>query len=157
MTDHTYFSTDQFDILVSLEEAHTFFQNQRFSRMTGGDVDSAPQTVHPGGMFPAVVTRSRRTTSDITVTKPFEFGDHGRIFNLIDQGLVGTARVNVHKKPLDANRNPKGIGFSYWGILKSITQPEHDADSTDQTYWSLVITPEETLGFINPPNGSRDA
>jgi hypothetical protein len=34
------------------------------------------------------------------------------------------------------------------GMLKGLTHPEHDAESTDRANWSVVITPNGTFGRV---------
>jgi hypothetical protein len=141
----TYLSADRFRVVVTVE-GESSFKNILFSRFSGGDLDSEPSVVHPGGMSAAVVTGSRKTTADITVQKPFELGDMGRIWHIQDR--VGSGTVTVSKQPVDANGHDTGHGFSYTGILKGINHPEHDADSTDSAMWGLVITPDNDTKLI---------
>jgi hypothetical protein len=140
-----YYGAEQFKVTATVDGV---FLGQ-FTRFTGGDLDSEPTSLHPGGMRPAVVTGSRRTMSDITLSKPYGWQDSGRIYNMLDK--VGRARVTCTKQPLspDGNLVKAGVGFTYTGVLKGITLPEYDADSTDPATWSIVITPDDEVGTVN--------
>lgn len=142
-----YFSADQFLIQVGVDIPS--FPDLGFkagvgwvwARMSGAEVASETSSVRPGGMDPAVVIGSRRTTGDITLSKPLEKGDTARIVAMAPK--VGRARVTVLRTLLDPDGYPFGTQLQFHGVLKGITHPEVDADSTDAATWSITVTPDD--------------
>ena len=62
---------------------------------------------------------------------------------------IGRARITVTKQPLDADGNVRGLtALTFTGMLKGLTHPEHDAESTDRTNWTVVATPNGVLGRV---------
>jgi hypothetical protein len=155
MAPPVFISAEQFLVTANLGTAPApghaagddYLDLGTWTTFSGGEMDSSTQSVHPGGMNPPVVTGGRATTGDITITRPFQVGDHNLIFQLSTR--VGRASITVTKQPLDADGNVAGLtALVFSGMLKGLTHPEHDAESTDRANWSVVITPNGTFGRV---------
>jgi hypothetical protein len=143
------FGQDQFLVSAQVGQPGTdgFVDLGTFAQRSGGEKDSDTQQVYKGGMQPAEARPGRPTRSNITLTKPFEYGDGAKIAAIDPR--VGRAPIKCTSQPLDADGNPFGRGFVWTGILKGLTTPEHDAASTDNATWSLVIETSTTMGSVN--------
>lgn len=116
-----------------------------WDKMSGGVADSEESKYRPGGMAEQISLGGYRTIENVTVEKLFAYATDNSNMRWLMNG-VGSAYVEVTKVFLDVNKNPMGDPLVYKGILKSVTPPEHDSESTDAATWSIEVTTEGTIG-----------
>lgn len=112
-----------------------------WDKKTGGETDSDQYKYKPGSMAPQVSLGGTKTIGDLTISRLYRHErDHLRIQDL--QSWCGRARCTVAQLPLDLDGNSFGDPITWTGILKTVTPPEHDSESTDPAMLELVISPD---------------
>lgn len=109
-----------------------------WDRVSGGEKDSEEAKFHPGGMAPAVSLGGIATVGNVTVGRLFDATAQGWIHTLMDK--VGVGKVTVTKQPLDVNKNPYGKPLVYTGMLKQVTPPDHDSESSDASILEIEVS-----------------
>jgi hypothetical protein len=113
-----------------------------WDKMSGGEVDSAEYKYKPGGMAPTVSLGGTKTTGNITVSRLYRLvRDHDHLQTLFNN--VGRGGVVVKKQPLDIDGHAYGKPIVYTGILKTVTPPAVDSESTDPGMLEIVITTDD--------------
>lgn len=133
---------DQFLITVSVtgvvNGSSTTLDLGIWDKLTGGDIDSEETKYKPGNMGASIVIGGSVTVNNVVVSKLFDgLKDQGRMGALM--GMAGRGAMTVSKTPLDINGAPIG-GVSptvYHGILKTVTPPEVDSESSSAAMISL--------------------
>lgn len=112
-----------------------------FDKLTGGALDSEEYKYKPGGMGPTASLGGSKTTDNVVVSRLYRLGrDHDYVQTLFDG--VGKAKVIVTKQPLDTDANVYGKPIVYNGVLKRVTTPEHDSESSSAGLIELEVSPE---------------
>jgi hypothetical protein len=120
-----------------------------WDKKTGGEVDTDIYKYKPGGMMPQMALGGSRTTGDVTLTRIYRHEyDHDRIQSLID--WCGRARCTVSQTVKDIDGNDYGMPLIWVGILKTVTPPEHDSESSDPAFIEVVISPDD-VPYIQKP------
>lgn len=109
---------------------------------TGGGVDSEERVYHPGAMAASVSLGGRTNVENVVCSRLCRVGrDWALIPRLVS--IAGKARVSVTDQPLDFDGNASGInGLTYTGILKRVTPPEANSESSDPAMIEIEITPD---------------
>lgn len=131
---------DQYAVAVTVGETDLGI----FDKMSGGAKDSNERKYKPGGLAPEVSLGGQATVTNITVERLYvRERDHNELPMLL--AAVGKARVSIKKQPLDADGAPYGSPVVYTGVLKQVTPPEVDSESSDPAMLSLEVTPEGAI------------
>jgi len=111
-----------------------------WDKRSGGEVDTDIYKYKPGGMAPQVSLGGSKTIGDLTISRLYRHKrDHLMLQNEIN--WAGRARVTVSQHILDIDGNEFGSPITWVGILKTVTPPDHDSESTDPAMIELVISP----------------
>ena len=128
---------DQWSVTVSIDG---FGNLGVFDKCDAGEVDSDTQTWNPGGMGPPISLGGSQTPSDVTISRLYVLQrDHpimGRLMN-----AAGLAQMKIVRQPLDTNKVPFGSPIVQNGVLKRVSCPEHDSNSSDGDEMELIMTP----------------
>jgi len=113
-----------------------------FDVMTGGESDSDEFKYRPGGMAPVIALGGVVTVGQLIVNRLYQLNrDHQNIHWLLSR--VGKGNVVVTKTILDPDGNAFGKPLVTKGLLKRVTPPEVDSNTTvDAAIIELEITPE---------------
>lgn len=133
---------DQFHISASVtgivNGSQTTIDLGTWDKHTGGEVDSEETKYKPGNMGQSIVIGGSVTVSNVVISKLYDgLVDQGRMAALM--GMAGRGTMTVTKAPLDINGSPIG-GVSptvYHGILKTVTPPDVDSESSSAAMISL--------------------
>jgi len=110
-----------------------------WDKMGGGGIDSEETKYYPGGMVEAVSLGGRKTVDNVTVSRLYDLDrDHTKVKEWI--GLVGRGQVKVIKQHMSIEAASYGEPLVYTGILKRVTPPELDSESSDPALIELEIT-----------------
>lgn len=112
-----------------------------FQTFGGGENDADNQVDHPGGMEEQEVFGGLATRGDVTVARTYKLERDHQHAKFLDQ-QVGRGRCVVTRQPLNPDRSPAGEPVVYTGLLKTMTHPDSDSNSSDKNVVSLVITPD---------------
>lgn len=126
---------DQYDVSVSLDGRNL----GTFDKMTGGNIDSTETKYKPGAMAPQISLGGSIEVGNITVSRLYVLGRDHPLVPLLKQA-VGRGSVVVKKQPLDVNANPFGQPVVYTGILKQLTLPEADSESTSAALMEIEVS-----------------
>lgn len=111
-----------------------------FDVKTGGETDTDELTYKPGGMAPTISLGGMVTVAGVVVSRLYQLGrDHQTIHWLLSR--VGVGQCVVNQQALDPDGNAYGTGLTVKGVLKRVTLPEVDSNSTDAAVIELEITP----------------
>ena len=112
-----------------------------WDKMSGGELDSDETKYNPGGMAPPVSLGGRKTTGNVTVSRLYRLvRDHDHVKNWLS--YVGRASVTVSKQPMDIEGNVYGNPVVYNGILKRLTLPEVDSESSNAGLVEIEVSVE---------------
>lgn len=101
-----------------------------FDKMSGGEIDSDDNQYKPGAMGPPVSLGGPKSVGNVTVSRLYRLArDHDGVQQLID--AAGKSRMVVTKQPLDIDGNAYGRPIVYKGILKRVSPPDVDSESSD--------------------------
>lgn len=112
----------------------------------GGEVDSEEAKYTPGdNQGREVSLGGKRTVGNFTIKKIIgrTSSDHADMKTWQDN--VGKATVTVIKQPLDATFTAFGSASTYSGILKTVTPPNFDSNSSDAAIVELEISSNGTV------------
>lgn len=110
-----------------------------WDKMSGGEVDSDDNKYKPGAMGPPVSLGGPKTVGNVTVSRLYRLGrDHDGVQQLID--AAGKSRMVVTKQPLDLDGNAYGRPIVYKGVMKRVTPPDVDSESSDAGIIELEMT-----------------
>jgi hypothetical protein len=126
---------DQYNITVSIGSDPL----GTFDKMTGGEIDSEETKYKPGGMSEQISLGGSRTVNNITVSRLFRLDRDLALVSRL-KSAVGKESVKVSKQSLDRDGAPFGTPLVYQGILKQITWPEPDSESSAAAILALEIS-----------------
>lgn len=112
-----------------------------WDKMTGGEVDSDETKYNPGGMEDPISLGGRRTTGNLTISRLYRLvRDHDNAHKLIDG--VGKHSVTVTKTvmDIDGHIHDPSTSIVYHGILKRVTLPEVDSESSNAGLIEIEVT-----------------
>lgn len=108
---------------------------------TGGEVDSDQTSYKPGGMARPYSLGGSKTVGNLVLRRNYRLGrDHPASQRLID--WAGKAKVRAVGQPLDHDGNAWGDPFTYNGVLKRVSFPDHNSTSNDPAMIELEIVPD---------------
>jgi hypothetical protein len=130
---------DQYNVTVSVSYGGTTRDLGTFDSFSGGAVDSDETKYWPGGLGQQISLGGRRTVDNVTVGRLYDLSrDHPIMGWLI--GGAGKAIVTVTKTSLTVDGAVIGNPLVYTGTMKTVTPPDHDAESSDAATWSMEVT-----------------
>ena len=132
-----YIRSDEFLIVCAVQNV-PFPTYPTWQSKEGGTLESDSVVTHPGGMLGAVALGGPVTRSDCTVKRMYSQDMHPYMPAL--EAACGNARAYVSWTPLDSNANPTGDTYTITGILKSVTAPSTDANTSAAALLELVIS-----------------
>lgn len=133
---------DQYNITVSVDGIDT----GTWDKMDGGAVDSEETKYKPGGLGAEVTLGGSVTTENVTVSRLYDLDrDHSGLVRML-LARAGKAKVNINKQPLDADGIPFGTPLVYKGVLKMVSPPEVDSESSDAGLLEIEVSTAGTIG-----------
>jgi hypothetical protein len=116
-----------------------------WDKLDGGEIDSDETKYKPGGMGPAVSLGGAVEVGDLTVSRLYVLGrDTETIHWLVSR--VGKGQCVLGRMSLDTDGNVWGTpGLVYSGVLKTVTPPPVDSESSDAALIEAVIAPGGTV------------
>ena len=115
-----------------------------WDKLTGGEIDSEETKYKPGGMGASVSLGGSTEVGNLTISRLYLLArDHERIHWLI--GRAGKGDVVINRQPLDVDGNAYGRPLVYTGVLKTVTPPEVDSESSDAALLECEVTPAGTV------------
>lgn len=116
-----------------------------WDKQSGGGVDSEETKYHPGGMVEAVSLGGRKTVENIVCSRLYDLDrDHTVVRDWI--ALVGRGQVKVVKQFMNRDAVVTGTPLVYTGILKRVTPPDLDSESSDPALVEIEVTTAGTIG-----------
>lgn len=110
-----------------------------WDKKTGGELDSDDVKYNPGGMVPPIMLGGKRTTGNVTLQRIYDrFDDHDKINELF--AAAGKGRVKISQRPMDMDGNEFGKSIIYVGILKRVSPPDVDSESTTAALYEIEAT-----------------
>ena len=132
---------DQYAVSVTIDGVNTGI----WDKLTGGEVDSEETKYKPGAMAKEVSLGGSVNTGNVTVSRLYVLPrDHTSIKGWLNR--VGKAPVTVSKQSLDTDGNVFGDPLVYSGILKMVTPPEVDSESSDAALVEIEVSTSGTVG-----------
>lgn len=126
---------DQYSVTVIIDGVNTGI----WDKMSGGEMDSEEVKYRPGGMAEQISLGGSRQIGNVTVSRLYDLDrDHPTIKTWMNR--AGKAQVTVSKQTLDSDGNAYGAPLVYNGVLKTVTPPEHDSESSDAAMVELEIS-----------------
>lgn len=132
---------DQYAVSVTIDGVATGV----WDKMTGGEMDSEETKYKPGGLAKQISLGGSQNLGNVTVSRIF---DLDTIAPLVKGWMTraGKAPVTVTKQPLDVDGNIYGPPIIYNGILKAVTPPEVDSESSDAGLVEIEVSTRGTVG-----------
>jgi hypothetical protein len=115
-----------------------------FDTFAGGEVDSDEVRYRPGGMGAPISIGGAVTVNNVTIGRMYDLQVDGSLIIWLI-GRVGKGTITVKKLPLDADGNAYGRALTYKGVLKQVTPPAHDSNSSDPAVIELEMVPGGTV------------
>lgn len=116
-----------------------------FDTFSGGNVDSEETKYRAGGLQPEVALGGSVTVENVTVGRLYQLDrDHNISHWLMSR--AGKGRVTITRQPLDVDGNVFGRPHVYTGILKAVTTPDQDSNSSDPSVLELEVSTNGTVG-----------
>lgn len=139
----TYAREDNFRVTVQVAGGPGAFGTTGvvFDTLAGGEVESEPTKYRPGGMGKQLTLGGPKSVSDITVGVIYDDLLHSSVSPLVS--LTGKARMTVRFEQLDAEKQPKGNGITYTGVLIGVSRPDHDSEGSDVARLELTMGVDE--------------
>lgn len=112
-----------------------------WDKMTGGEVDSDDNKYYPGNMQEPISLGGRRTTGNLVISRLYRLQrDHDNLQDWIN--AVGSGEVVVKKHVLNIHNSNKAYNppVVYTGILKRVTPPEVDSESSTAGIIEIEVT-----------------
>ena len=126
---------DQYSVTVIIDGVNTGI----WDKMSGGEMDSEEVKYRPGGMAEQISLGGSRQIGNVTVSRLYDLDrDHPTIKTWMNR--AGKAQVSVSKQTLVSDGNAYGAPLVYNGVLKTVTPPEHDSESSDAAMVELEIS-----------------
>src|SRR6059036_351117 len=133
---------DQFrtDVFVQLAPGGPLVRvTDPFDTCSGGAVTAADTKHRPGGALNEVSFGGPRTVENVTVSRCRGPGRDNDLSKRL-MGVVGWAKAQVSKQPLDAQMVPSGAPTTWTGTLIRVTPPAHDANSASTAMLELEVS-----------------
>jgi hypothetical protein len=115
-----------------------------WDKLSGGEVDSDETKYRPGAMGKPISLGGAVTVNNVTISRLFDLRREQSIIHWL-LSRVGKGAMVVNKQPLDVDGNAYGRPLVYTGMLKQVTPPEHDSESSDAALVALEMTPAGTV------------
>lgn len=131
---------DQYDLTVTIDNTDLGV----FDKMGGGHIDSEETKYKPGNMAPQISLGGTQTVQNTTVHRLYRLDRDLPLVPLL-KSRVGKGVVRISKQSLDVDGNPYGAPLVYTGVLKTLTLPEPDSESSAAAIMQLEIS---TLGTV---------
>lgn len=113
--------------------------------LSGGGMDSEDVKDRAGGVWIEEAAGGPPTVENVVLARYYSLDrDHSIIHELF--GLVGRGRCSASQHPVDPQGNPYGRPIVYTGILKRVTPPERDTNSSDIARIEIEISTDGTIG-----------
>jgi hypothetical protein len=116
-----------------------------WDKKTGGEVDSEETLYHPGGMVDPISLGGRKNVGNLVLTRLCKIErDWYAIPSLV--AAVGRSKVTVGDQAMDIDGNAVGTKennsnpLTYNGILKRVTPPEVDSESSGAALIEIEVT-----------------
>ena len=136
-----FYRSDQAAIHVTV--AGVPLDNVVWDTMEGGDNVAEDVAYLPGGMAPQINLGGLPKRGDITVTRIWSDA-LVRVYKQLDQAS-GQAGVTVTYTVLDASGQSTGSSVTYTGVLKSVTRPNYDSNTSSEAKLQLVIGANQVI------------
>lgn len=108
-----------------------------WATLEGGDLESEDTKTRPGGMTTQVNLGGPTTRTDCTVSRPYTAELHPFIVAL--EQVAGQAGMHITYSILDGAGNVIGPTVTLKGILKNVTRPNFDSNTSGTAMLSLVM------------------
>lgn len=132
---------DQHSITVSVDDRDLGVWDKR----SGGAVDSEETKYRPGGLASTISLGGSVTVDNVTLQRLYDLGrDHALMPWL--RSRVGKGQVTVTDQPLDVDGNAFGRPDVYTGVLKRVTPPDADSESSDAALVEIEVSTSGTVG-----------
>lgn len=100
-----------------------------WDKKTGGEFDSDELKYFPGGMRDPISLGGRRQTGNVTLQRLYDGVDDGTYLNVL-LNAVGRGKCEITQRAMDLDGNPYGQAIHYSGIVKRVSVPDVDSEST---------------------------
>lgn len=132
---------DQYSVTVAVDGLDTGV----WDTLTGGEMDSEETKYKPGAMSHSVSLGGNQEPGNVTVSRAYDLDrDHSIVKTLLAK--AGRAACVVKKQPLDRDAVAFGAPLVYTGVLKAVTPPEHDSESSDAGMLEMEISVDGDIG-----------
>lgn len=136
-----FFRSDQAAIHVSV--AGVPLDNVVWDTFEGGDNAAEDVSYLPGGMAPQINLGGLPKRSDIKVTRIWSDA-LVRAYKQLDQA-VGRSTATVTYTVLDAAGASTGEQVTYTGVLKMVTRPNYESNTSKEAMLELTIGANEVI------------
>ena len=135
---------DTWDVTVRVQDVtnpnRPWLNLGTWDKKDGGQGDSEETTYKPGGMQPSISLGGTQTVENITVSRLYRLvRDHQELIGRLYAGR-GKAQMTVSQQPLDIEGAVFGRPIVWRGILKRVTPPTVDSESSDAAMIELEMT-----------------
>lgn len=110
-----------------------------FDKLSGGEIDSEETKYKPGAMAPQVSLGGSVTVNNVTIQRLYRLDRDLPQLPLL-KSRVGKGKVTVTKQSLDVDGNPFGTPLVYRGVLKQLTFPDADSESSSAAMVQLEVS-----------------
>lgn len=117
-----------------------------WDKMTGGEMDSEETKYRPGGMGKQISLGGSTSVSNPVLTRLYDLQRDHDLARWLFARCAADADCIVTKQPLDKDGNPYGRPFTYTGVLKRVSNPEHDSDSSDPNTYEVEVSAASSIG-----------
>lgn len=114
-----------------------------FDKGSGGEVDSEETKYKPAGL-PHISLGGSTAVGNVTLQRLYQLGRD----DLIESWLMsraGRGQVTLSKQRLDRDSNPSGKPTVYTGVLKTVTPPDTDSESSSAAMLELEVSSSGTV------------
>lgn len=134
---------DTYEVRVKVNIGDTILDLGVWDKMSGGEGDSNESRYRPGGLAAEVSLGGTKTIGNVTASKLYDESVDSWFHQVYE--ARGAATVDLSKQPLGADGNPKGRALGYSGVLKAVTPPDHDSESSDAALVAIEFVPNGSL------------
>lgn len=113
-----------------------------FDSRTGGETTAEVTKYRPGGMAKQKNRKALPDTSELTVSREFEF-DRDNDLSKVLRTRAGLAPMSVNSQPLGLDGAPFGKPTTWTGELSSVNTGDEDSNSNDGRMFELGMTVSE--------------
>lgn len=110
-----------------------------WDKKTGGELDSDDNKYPPGGLGPPISLGGRRTTGNVTLSRIYD----AELFDPVIANMlnrVGKGKIDVAQIPLDVDGKEFGKPINASGILKRVSIPEVDNESSSASVIEIEVS-----------------